>query len=327
MQVLTFYERQQIAHHLRFYRRIREIGRRLHRDHTVIMRELTRMDYPKYPYDPIKAQKRADRLSHKTNIRKLEANDTLHDHVVAKLKVGRSPEQIAGVLKHHPPPLLKGVTVSHESIYRYIYEGKGRLEYLYPYLRRSHKKRKQKHARKTQKAHILERISIHDRSEAIDRRERFGDWETDSMQFQKQRAGLSVQYERKGMLVRIHKVADKTAQETDHAIRQSIESLPPPLWLSLTFDNGGEGACHTKIRDDYGIETFFCDPYASWQKGGVENINGLIRQYLPKQTDLATVSDEEIETIQERLNDRPRKKLNWLSPNEVLAQASGALNP
>ena len=135
----------------------------------------------------------------------------------------------------------------------------------------------------------------------------------------------------KQMLARIHKVKNGTAEETQTAISKSIESLPQDLFLSLTWDNGKEGVCHTKIRDDYNVETYFCDPYSSWQKGGVENLNGLIREYLPRDTDMATITDEDIYRIQELLNNRPRKKLGYLTPNKALAaitnQLTGALNP
>lgn len=236
-----------------------------------------------------------------------------------QLKQGWSPEQIAGRLKEHPPPHFKGITIGHEAIYRYIYEspyGK----HLYRYLRRKKRPRRQKRFfRKNRlKITIPERVSIHLRPGVINVRKRFGDWESDSAQFSKQRAGLSVQYERKSMLARIHGVADKSAAETKEALTQSIESLPPELWQSVTFDNGGEAAEHTRIREEYGIKTFFCDAYKSWQKGGVENCIGLIRQYLPKRTELDIIPPGAIYEIQEKLNNRPRKKLGYLTPNEVI---------
>jgi len=107
------------------------------------------------------------------------------------------------------------------------------------------------------------------------------------------------------------------------AIRDTIASLPQHLFKTMTFDNGGEGACHTKLRDDYMLQTYFCDAYASWQKGGVENINGLIREYIPKEAHLAEMTDEDIYAIQEKLNNRPRKGLNYLTPNQVIAAQVG----
>ena len=135
------------------------------------------------------------------------------------------------------------------------------------------------------------------------------------------------------MLLRIHKLPDKSADETLNALTRTAESLPSDeLLQSMTFDNGGEGARHMKIRDAYNIGTYFCDPYKSWQKGGVENSIGLIREYLPRKTNLDTINEQMIYDIQERLNNRPRKKLGYLTPNEVIKKylqkpKNGASNP
>ena len=139
-----------------------------------------------------------------------------------------------------------------------------------------------------------------------------------------------MQYERKAQLLRINKVGNKTEEETEEAIRKSIDSLPENLFKSITFDNGKESATHTKLRKDYNLKTYHCDPYASWQKGGVENINGLIRQYLPKHTSFSKLIDSDVYIIQEKLNNRPRKSLNYLTPNQVIAQVineGGAIEP
>lgn len=322
MQLLSQYEREKIAYSLKLKRGLRTIAQLLGRDPGVICRELQRNRNPDGTYDPVRAQKKADFRARKTNCRKLEADWRLHDWVEQKLKAGVSPELIAGRLKKHPPAELKGSRVSHEQIYEYIYEGAGRYEGWHHYLVRKHFRRRPRFSRKQRvKTLIKERISITERPEVVDRRERYGDWESDQMQCRGQRPRLSVQYERKAMVLRLHKVADKTAEENGQAITKTLESLPPDLGQSLTFDNGSENACHTKIRDTFNIQTFFCSPYCAWQKGGVENAIGLIRRYLPKTVDLATVTDEEIEAIQERLNNRPRKKLNYQTPNEVLSVA------
>lgn len=309
----------------------REIGRFLKRDHTIVSRELKRNTKPGKKYSAVTAQKLADLKAKKTNRRKLDKDRDLHDYVVKKIKEGFSPDEVAGELKKFPSENLKGKTISYESIYDYIYNGEGKWEGLFRHLRKKHRQRRKQHARKSHKVPIPERISIHLRPKVINERRRAGDWETDSMKFKKQKASLSVQYERKLMLARIHKVKDGSMEETEKAISKSIKSLPRELFLSLTWDNGKEGVCHTKIRDGYDIDTYFCDPYASWQKGGVENLNGLIREYLPKKTDMSTITDEDIYRIQEKLNNRPRKKLGYLTPNKALAvltnQLTGALNP
>jgi transposase, IS30 family len=324
MQILTQYEREKIEWYVRLKMGPREIGRRLRRDHGVIVRELERNRRSDGRYMAADAQKRADFKARKTNRRKLEVNEQLHDWVEARLKRGWSPELIAGRLKKQPPLFLKGSSVSHEQIYRYIYEGEGRYEGWYHLLHRKHYRRRKQRSRKKQaKTLIKERVSIHERPNIINARARFGDWESDLALFRKQREAVSVQYERKAMLIRLHKVANRTAEANQEAVTKTLESVLPEMARSLTFDNGKENACHTNLRDIFNLHTFFCDAYAAWQKGGVENAVGLIRRYLPKDANLATITDDELYRIQELLNNRPRKKLNYLTPNEAL---SGALN-
>jgi IS30 family transposase len=330
MQVLTSVQREWIEFFNNKGQGPREIGRQIKRNHTVISRELKRNTKPGKKYSAVTAQKLADLKAKKTNKRKLDKDRELHDYVVKKIREGFSPDEVSGELKNYPPNRLLGKTISYEAIYDYIYNGEGKWESLYHHLRKKHRQRRKQHSRKSHKVPIPERVSIHLRPSIINERKRAGDWETDTMKFKKQKPGLSVQYERKLMLARIHKVNNGTMEETQAALSKSIESLPVELFKSLTWDNGKEGVCHTRIRDGYNVETYFCDPYASWQKGGVENLNGLIREYLPRETDMATITDEDIYRIQEILNNRPRKKLGYLTPNKALAaiinQLTGALN-
>lgn len=328
MQILTFYERQRIEYYRRLHVGIRDIGRRMKRNHSDIVRELRRNTILGERYSAVKAQAKADRRATKTNKRKLEINEPLHDFVESELKKGWSPELIAGRLQgDDAPPHLHGATVSHEQIYEYIYDGPGRYEGWYHHLIRKHRRRHPKRGRKPHKVLIPELIPITLRPDIVEQRQRFGDWESDQMQFYKQAERLSVQYERKGMLTRLHRVTNKTADENERAIMKTLEPFPEEYQHSMTFDRGSENTCHTNIRDAFRMGTFFCVAYAAWQKGGVENTIGLLRRYLPKKTDLATLTDDELHTIQEKLNNRPRKKLNYKTPNEVLrASLGGALN-
>ena len=264
MQVLTSVQREWIEFFNNKGQGPREIGRQIKRDHTVISRELKRNTKPGKKYSAITAQKMADLKAGKTNKRKLDKDRELHDYVVKKNKEGLSPDEVSGELKNYPPKTLLGKSISYEAIYDYIYNGEGKRESLFPHLRKKHRKRLKQYSRKSQKVSIPERVSIHLRPKVVNNRKRVGDWETNSMKFKKQKSGLSVQYERKLMLARIHKVKDGTMEETEAAVSKSIESLPQDLFLSLTWDNGKEGVCHTKIRDGYNIETYFCDPYSSW---------------------------------------------------------------
>lgn len=325
------YERQIIEFRLKGKLSVRQIARFLNRDHSVVSREIKRNRNPDGKYVAEHAQAKADRLSHKTNVRLLNNNPYLRRYVISSIRDDQlSPEQIAGRLKVAPPSEIKDNSISHESIYQWIYSEQ---KWLYRYLRRKKRATRQKHySRKNRPANTVpERISIHQRPRVIDEKTRLGDWESDSVKFTKQKTALSVQYERKSMLARITKVDNLGKDETYRAITESIDSTPQYLWNSITFDNGGEAARHMELRNDYNIGTYFCDPYASWQKGGVENLNGLIRQYLPRKTNLGIMTQSDITLIQEKLNNRPRKGLGYLTPNEFIKREidcqGGALIP
>lgn len=326
MSNLDLKERKKIEYYWRGKVGVRAIAKLLRRDHSVIARELGRNKDRRGRYDAVRAQALADGRAKITNKHKLKKDVVLKQYVVSKLKLGWSPEQIAGRLKNKPPQSLSGRRISYESIYRYIYDGEGRFEYLYPYLRKAKPHRYRRCGRTPRKTPIPQRVSIHLRPAGINEKKRVGDWESDTVCFKKQKTALSVQYERKSQLVRIHKLENRSAEETHKALTLTIESVPAPLIKSITFDNGGEAAHHVRLKNIFGIETYFCDPFASWQKGGVENMNGLLRQYLPTDTDMSTMTNEHLFQIQESLNNRPRKQLNYLTPNEIVASEGGALN-
>lgn len=312
---LTFYEREKLEYWLRTAQSMRAIAKIMRRNHTVLVRELNRnggSDRKKYRADV--AQRMFEKRRHQQHRGKLDKYPELKELVVEGLKKEWSPDVIAGKMK------LSGrlQTISHESIYHYIYNKDGRFEGLYKYLCQSKRKRQKRYARKTNKSLFTERKSIQERPEYIGLRESYGDWESDSMIFSNQKPTLSVQSERKSKLIRMHKTADKSAGETNNALVRTIESLPSELFQTFTFDNGTENAKHLEIRKEYDIEAYFCDPYKSWQKGGVENANKLIRRYLPRNTDLSKLTDRDIYEIQEKINNRPRKCLNYLSSNEVI---------
>jgi IS30 family transposase len=317
---LTFFEREKIETYLRMEKELLWIAEKLGRDYSVIRREVKRNTGEVLPYCAVDAQHYAERRKKNTNKRKLEkhGNEKLKKYVDDRLKDGWSPEEIAGRLAEYPPDEVascKDKTVSYESIYDYIYNGEGRFGGLYKFLRRKQCKRKKEKTRKQGLKTILkERVSIHQRPEVVGARERFGDWETDSVIF-KGKNILSVQQERKSKVCRLHKCEDKSALASEEALRDSIESLPAGMWLTITRDNGSENALHQETE----VPSFFCDTYSSWQKGGVENLNGLIREYFPKRSNLDTVTEERIYEIQEKLNNRARKCLNFLTPNEFLA--------
>lgn len=307
----------------------RWIAKKLGRDLSVIKREIRRNSGEHLPYTARSAQTIALRNAKKTNTRKLEKEKhrKLKKFVETSLEKGHSPEQIAGRIRvrdrirdrEHSLNKKDG-TVCAETIYQYIYTGSGRMGGLYKYLRRKQKVRQRRFGRKPKKTLIPSRVSIHERPILIGERKQYGHWETDSMIFSKQEPVLSVQAERKIRICRITKVKNKTADESERAIRNHLSKLPEALRKSMTRDNGTENVLHEETKILLNLPSYFCDTYASWQKGGVENLNGLIREYLPRRCAFDSMTNEEIFEIQERLNNRPRKCLGYKTPNEVFAE-------
>lgn len=322
MKRLTRYEREQIACWTSQGVSTREIARRLNRNHTVISREFKRNTPQLSEYDAERAQYYTERRAKKTNRSKLERHEKLADWVRDCLAKKWSPEQIAGRLKHHPPPHLRSLTVSHEAIYQWIYRAAkdGGEPWLYHHLRRKHWERRKRYGRrKRSKVQIKQLVSIAERPVT----ESFGHLEIDAIVGKRHKSALSVHYDRSTQWVRVHPLDRFTAEATLAALTGTLDDLPPNIVQTLTFDRGTETALHHQLREPYQLMTFHCDPYCPHQKGGVEQVNGLIRQFFPKGTDFNQVLPDTVMQVEQLLNNRPRKKLNYLTPKEVV---DGALN-
>ena len=242
-------------------------------------------------------------------------DDRIISYVTAKLAEGWSPEQIAGRISMDH----KDLTISHEAIYQYIYhpETNGRQELIWC-LRRAHRKRKCKGTgRDAGKTKIPNRIPIDLRPPSVDDRKVFGHWEADSLVSRKSLTALNSLVERKTRLLMLTRLPRKTAEATFQAIVGRLQDLPPEARMTLTMDNGTENAMHQEITSAIGIQCFFAHPYASWERGTNEHINGLVRWYLPKGTDFANISDDEIAGIESLINNRPRKCLGFYTPLEA----------
>lgn len=328
---LTFYDRQKLQHWLRTKQSLRAIARIMRKDHSVISREILRnSSRGRRGYRADLAQAQTDRRRHAKRRGKLEKHPALKEYVICKLHEDWSPEEIAGRLKQISASETDGITVSHETIYQYIYHKADKWERLYCFLPQRRVKRRKWGGRRVKKATIPERISITERPGVVEERSRFGDWESDTLEFKRiaTKGAVSVQCERKAGLLKLHRLErKKSPDDTLQALISTFESVPPELAKTCTLDNGTENYHHTKLRDIYNLETYFCRAYAAWQKGTVENANKLLRRYLPRNTGLDALSDADLETIQERLNNRPRKRLNYRTPNEVIQEylKSGAL--
>jgi len=312
-QFLTLFDRQQIEFFLRQGLKSPAIAEKIKKDRTVVWREINRNKGDHTPYVAAAANYYARRRASKTDRRKLLKHPQLLEHVKEMLIEGWSPEQIAGRLKKYPLSQVGSLTISHEAIYGYIYDEE---PYLYHQLRRKHYERRPFGQRHAHKPAIPNRVPISARPKEINEKQTIGHFESDSIVGKQHQQGLSVQYERVIQLVKIHRIKNFKPEETNVAINETLASLPDGLVQSLTLDNGLENYQH----QSWNIPTFFCEPYKSYQKPGVENINGLIRQYVPKGTDIRKVTDEQIKLYERRLNNRPRKKLNYQTPLEALTE-------
>ena len=287
-----------------------EIARIMGRHPSTIGRELRRNSLPKAGYKPASADRMA--FSRRRRSSRIERLNPLRDHVDDHLAMGWSPEQIAGRLR------LEGSEhrVSHESIYRYIYRPKVRPRKLYRYLPRAKASRGRRYF-KRRRAPIPGRRSIHERGQAIDNRATFGHWEGDLMQFRTQRGNLLTAVERKTGLTLATGLPTKTAEATAAKLTALFADLPKPARRSITFDNGSEFAHHDKLERDLGLISFFCDPHSPWQRGSIENANGIIRRDLPRKTDFADYTEQDIQDIVWVNNTTPRKRLGYLTPAEA----------
>lgn len=298
---------------------VREIARRLRRDKGTISRELRRNRAPIYnAYGGGNAHKRAKARKRVAGRRPRLKSRWLRAYVRRHLKLGWSPEQIAGKLRKK----CNGPHVSYEAIYQYIYlPSVRRQENLVPYLTRAHRRRQLKGHRHTHRdPHIPERISIHHRPRAAESRRQFGHWERDGMETRKGRSGLSVLVERKSRYVKIDKVPQRTARNVSTTTIRRLARYPRGMRRTLTYDNGKENVEHLRINQRLGSRSFFCEPYHSWEKGTVENTIGLVRRVLPKSTNFDDVSPAEVRAIERRMNNRPRKVLNFSTPAEIFAR-------
>jgi len=237
------------------------------------------------------------------------------DYIESKLTEQHSPEQIAERMKLDPD--WHGLTVSHERIYQHIWQDKAQGGMLYKHLRigGTKQQRKRRNSR-DMRGTIKNRVGIQERPKIVERKIRIGDWEGDTIVGKNHQGALVTLVERKSKLTLIGKVDRYTAEVVEKTIISLMELLPRRNY-TLTVDNGKEFASHESVAETLQIKVYFADPYSAWQRGLNENTNGLIRQYVPKGSDVRSLTDHQIQHIVDRLNNRPRKSLGFLTPNEV----------
>ena len=265
-------------------------------------------------YDPLKANRKAyvKRKYSKYQGMKVAEDRELRNYVEEKIKESWSPEQISGRIKNYDKRLKY---IGFKGIYKFIGSPYGRL--LERHLR--YKGRKRKGGNRTKVGQLKNRTFIDKRPEIIGNRERFGDWEGDFIVPGKQGEGvLVVLYERRAMYLIIKKIMSRKCDVVNKYIQEMTGGFV--CFNSLTIDNDISFRKHEELSGLLGAPIFFCRPYHAWEKGGVENANKLIRQYILKGSDISRYSDEYIKEIEAKLNNRPRKGLNYKTPLEVMTE-------
>ena len=313
-------ERGLIARMLAQGKKIREIARKLCRSPSTISEEVSRnqvWDGDKFVYESIIAQEEYEKRKSIAGKREPLKNKWLYQYVIDHLQLGWAPEQISGRLKLKHP-LIKSRTVGMETIYRYVYDPENKDEALWEYLPRGQKKRKKQKGRSVHKSHIKARISISKRLTKVNNRKEFGHFEGDSVEGRRSIGdGIHTEVERMSRMFFAVKVKAINSEETIKVQTEIFEKLPELARKSVTLDNGRENHLHMRLNKTLNMKTYFCHPYASYERGTNENTNGLLRRYLPKQTDFRTVTQEELDEMVLEINTRPRKVLKYQTALEV----------
>lgn len=298
-------------------RSLRKVAEAIGRDPGTLSRELRRNAPPVHVgyYLPHKAQERAERRNCESHRRPRLKEERVRRFVERKLRSGWSPELIAGRL----PTWFPSLSVSHEAIYQWVY---AEARHLISFLVRHHRRRFPRgHSRKHRKPHIPNRVSISERPAGARHRSETGHWETDTAGSRKSRAALQVSVERRARYAKLAGLPSREAREMRVALNRRLSRYPRRVRKSITYDNGSENVEHERVNAVLGTRSYFCEPYHSWEKGTVENTIGLVRRFLPKTTDFATISGKDLRKIERWLNNRPRKCLNFKTPAEVFRES------
>lgn len=319
---LTLSEREEISRGLVAGHSIRSIATRLRRSPSTISREINR-NGGLTDYRASQADQAAWDRACRPKTCKLAENRTLAQLVAGKLQLHWSPEQIAGWLKCVYPG-NEDYQVSHETIYRSLFiQARGALKKeLLAYLRRMRVMRRSRHHTQKTDNHgrIVDAVSISERPATAEDRAVPGHWEGDLL-CGSGNSQIATLVERQTRYVMLVKVAGKDTETVINALIKHARKLPQELYQSLTWDRGKEMADHKRFTLATDIKVYFCDPQHPWQRGTNENTNGLLRQYFPKGTDLSAYSQAKLNAVARRLNERPRKTLNYETPAERFHQS------
>ena len=292
-----------------------KIAKYLNRSRTSIKNEILRNSV-KGVYDPQVAEMIKDqRILNRQKRKKLEIKPYLLEYVIKGLRQNWSPHVIAGRLKMQAGG--KNV-ISHETIYKFIYSKVGKEMQLFKFLPHKKKPVRESLGERKHRITLKDRTPIEMRPVFVNERQDFGHWEEDLIVFKQQKRVVSVAVERITGFTVMTILQDKTAEERKYAMNRLIYDIGQNFVKSSTMDNGTENAYHWQIKEEVpNFETFFCNPYCSWEKGQVEQLNKLIRKFLPKDFYVGKLNQRQIDRVAEILNNRPRKFLGWKTPKEA----------
>jgi transposase, IS30 family len=316
---VSFAEREQISRGLAAGESLRAIARQLGRAPSTISREVE-CGGGRRRYRALTAERRAGERLRRSKPTKLARCPRLRAQVEAGLLKHWSPQQISARLKadHPDDPELR---ISHETIYQSLYvQSRGELRrQLARNLRSGRIKRRARAGGPERRGRIADMVPISERPPAVADRAVPGHWEGDLLVGARGRSFIATLVERQTRYVMLARLgSERTTDHVIEALKQRIGELPAHLLLSLTWDQGKELSSHARFSVETGVDVYFCDPHSPWQRGSNENTNGLLRQYLPKGSDLAARSQVELDQIAAELNGRPRQTLGWATPAEKM---------
>lgn len=317
-QRINFEERVKLETYLSLGKSKSEIAKLLNRPKSTIGREIKRNTTIGYQanHADYYAKFKSKEKHHRGN--KIQKNSLLEYYILLRLRQRWSPEEISHRLKKRQGK-NKRMQISHESIYTYIYTiAKGALKKeLISYLRQQKSNRKKPETTGEILTKIVDRVDISERPPEVEGRLIPGHWESDLIVGKNNKSFLGTMVERTTRTTLIVKLENKKASTVRKAFAEAILTLPKQMRLTMTHDNGNEMAEHKLFTRDTQIQVYFAHPYSSFERGTNENTNGLIRAFFPKGTDFNLIPSGKIREVQDLLNNRPRKCLDWSTPKEV----------
>jgi transposase, IS30 family len=319
---LSYRERVEIEVRVGLGESVREIAGAIGRSPSTVSRELGR-NGGRDRYRPVRAEQRAQRCARRPRPGKLAGCPRLLAEVERGLVERWSPQQISARLRvDHPDDEV--MRISHETIYRSLYvQSRGGLRRQLTAQLRTGRVTRKARGRVERRGRIAEMVPIAERPPEADDRRVPGHWEGDLLIGAGGKSAIATLVERHTRYVLLARLENQTTEHVVGALEDRIQDLPRHLVKSLTWDQGRELAAHKRFTSQTGIQVYFCDPHSPWQRGSNENTNGLLRQYLPKGTDLAVHDQAALDRIAAELNGRPRQTLGWLKPAEKMAELLG----